>query len=227
MKNNLTNQLKNYTVLYVENEDLIRNSIANTLKYYFKEVYEAINGEDAYDLYLEYKPDLIISDIQMPKKNGIKMVEEIRVLDKDTLILITTAYSSEEYLLQLINLHINHYIIKPVNSNNLLEGIIKAFGDKLDKKLYFTPSLYFDMKIYKLFYKGIEVLLRKRDIDFLLLLHKNKNQILTYALIEENLWKDTSMSASALKTFIKEFRKRIPIDIISNIYQIGYKCKNL
>ena len=65
MNDNLTTQFKNYTVLYVEDEDLIRNSIINTLKYYFKEVYEAINGEDAYDLYLEYKPDLIISDIQM------------------------------------------------------------------------------------------------------------------------------------------------------------------
>ncbi len=227
MNDNLTTQFKNYTVLYVEDEDLIRNSITNTLKYYFKEVYEAINGEDAYDLYLEYKPDLIISDIQMPKKNGIKMVEEIRAVDKDTLILITTAYSSEEYLLQLINLHINHYIIKPVNSNNLLEGIIKAFGNKLDKKLYFTSSLYFDMKIYKLFYKNIEVILRKRDIEFLLLLHKNKHQVITYSLIEENLWKETSMSSSALKTFIKEFRKRMPIDIITNIYQIGYKLKNL
>ena len=50
MNDNLTTQFKNYTVLYVEDEDLIRNSIINTLKYYFKEVYEAINGEDAYDL---------------------------------------------------------------------------------------------------------------------------------------------------------------------------------
>ena len=197
------------------------------MKYYVKEVYEAINGEDAYDLYLEYKPYLIISDIQMPKKNGIKMVKEIRTLDKDTLMLIATAYSSEEYLFQLINLHINHYIIKPVNSNNLVEGIIKAFRDKLDKKLYFTPFLYFDMKISKLFYNNLEVLLRKRDIDFLLLLHKNKHQVISYSLIEDNLWKDTSMSSSTLKTFIKEFRKRMPIDIITNIYQIGYKLKNL
>ena len=79
MNDNLTTQFKNYTVLYVEDEDLIRNSITNTLKYYFKEVYEAINGEDAYDLYLEYKPDLIISDIQMPKKMVSKWLKKLEL----------------------------------------------------------------------------------------------------------------------------------------------------
>ena len=58
-------------------------------------------------------------------------------------------------------------------------------------------------------------------------MHKNKHQVITYSLIEENLWKETSMSSAALKTFIKEFRKRMPVDIITNIYQIGYKLKNL
>jgi len=225
MNDSLIAQLKNFTILCVEDEDIIRKGIVNTLKYYFKDVLDASNADDGYDLYVEYKPDIILSDIEMPRKNGIKMVEEIRENDLTTIIVMLTAYSSEEYLLELINLHISHYIIKPVHSENLLDGLIKSLAHKLDKRLVFTQELYFDMKSYKLFFKNEDVPLRKRDIDFLLLLFQNKNQIVNYAMIEEHLWKDKSMSISALKTFIKEFRKRIPIDIITNVLQIGYKLK--
>ena len=225
MNEELINQLNNYSVLCVEDEEIIRTGMVNTLKYYFKDVYEASNGDEAYDLYLQNKPDIILCDIQMPKINGIDFITKLRQKDRNTLVIMITAYSSEEYLMQLINLNINHYILKPLNSTNLLEGIIKAFGNRLNKHLFFSKDMYLDMKTYKLFYKKEEVLLRKRDIDFLLLLHENKNQIVPYSLIEDTLWRDKVMSSSALKTFVKEFRKRIPQDILINVQQIGYQLQ--
>ena len=224
---NLIKQLQEYTVLCVEDEDGIRKRLVNTLKYYFKGVYEASNGEDAFYLYREYKPSLIITDIEMPNKSGISLVEDIRKNDIETIIIMVTAYSNEEYLLDLINLHINQYLLKPVNSDSLLNGIIKAFGNKLHEILSFHKDLYFDMSQRELFYKNALVPLRKRDKEFLILLYKNKNSVLTYELIEEYLWRDKSMSIAALKTFIKEFRKRIPIEIIINKAQEGYKLINL
>ncbi|MFK2823724.1 response regulator transcription factor [Malaciobacter sp. WC5094] len=222
----LIKQLQNYTVLCVEDEDGIRKRMVNTLKYYFKEVYEANNGEDGFYMYQEYKPSLIISDIEMPNQNGISMIEQIRKKDFDTLVIMITAYSNEEYLLELINLNINQYILKPVNSDSLLNGITKAFGNRLNEMIEFSQDLYFDVTQMELFYKNELVSLRKRDKEFLLLLHKNRNGVLTYDLIEEYLWRDKSMSISALKTFIKEFRQRIPLDIITNVPQIGYKLVN-
>lgn len=220
------NQFKNYTILCVEDEDGIRKRLVNTLKYYFKDVYEASNGEDGYYIYYDKRPDVIISDIEMPKKNGIEMVEEIRKNDLSTIIIMLTAYSNEEYLLNLINLNINHYILKPVVSDNLLNGIVKAFGKKLEKEIIFTKELYFNIEKRELFYKDEMVILRKREKDFLLLLHENKNRVLVYSMIEEYIWKDKIMSPSALKTFIKELRQRLPIDLIVNIPQEGYKLKN-
>ena len=225
MNEELINQLNNYSVLCVEDEEIIRTGMVNTLKYYFKDVYEASNGDEAYDLYCENKPDIILCDIQMPKINGIDFITKLRQTDRNTLVIMITAYSSEEYLMQLINLNINHYILKPLNSTNLLEGIIKAFGNRLNKHLFFSKDMYLDMKTYKLFFNNAEVLLRKRDIDFLLLLHENKNQVVPYSLIEDTLWRDKVMSASALKTFIKEFRQRIPQDILINVQQIGYQLQ--
>jgi DNA-binding response OmpR family regulator len=226
MDEKILEQFKNYSILCVEDEDGIRKRLVNTLKYYFDDVLEASNGEDGYDLYQEYKPNIIISDIQMPKKNGIEMIENIRKNDHTTIIIMLTAFSSEEYLLKLINLHINHYILKPVNSENLLNGIIKAFGDKFDEKIIFDENLYFNMKEYELYYKEEIVVLRKRDKDFLLLLHENKTSVTTYSQIEEYLWRDKSMSMSALKTFIKELRQRLPLELISNVPQMGYKLEN-
>lgn len=221
----ITEQLKNYTILCVEDEDGIRKRLVNTLKYYFDEVYEASNAEDAYTLYYEHKPTIIISDIEMPKKNGIQLITDIRKNDLTTIIIMLTAYSSEEYLLSLINLNINHYILKPVTSETLLSGIIKAFGNKLENKIEFSDEMYFNMKERELYYQNKVITLRKRDKDFLLLLHEHKNRILTYSLIEEYIWKDKSMSMSALKTFIKELRQRLPIDLIINVPQEGYRLK--
>ena len=220
-------QFKNYTVLCVEDEDGIRKRLVNTLKYYFKDVYEASNGEEGYYLYYDERPDIIISDIEMPKKNGMEMVEEIRKNDLSTIIIMLTAYSNEEYLLNLINLNINHYILKPVISDNLLNGITKAFGKKLEKRIEFAEKLYFNTEKRELFYKDEIVILRKREKDFLLLLYENKNRVLTYSEIEEYIWKDKTMSTSALKTFIKELRQRLPIELIINIPQEGYKIKDL
>ncbi len=219
-------QLEKFTILCVEDEDGIRKRLVNTLKYYFKEVYEASNAQDGYYLYCDYKPDVILSDIEMPNENGISMVKDIREEDLDTLIVMITAYSNEEYLLDLINLNINQYILKPVNSESLLNGIVKAFGNRLNEVLNFSEELFFDMTQYELIYKSEIIPLRKRDKDFLILLHKNRNRVVTYDLIEEYLWRDKSMSLSALKTFIKEFRQRLPIDIITNKPQEGYKLKN-
>jgi len=225
MDDNLLEQFKNYTILCVEDENGIRKRLVNTLKYYFKDVLEASNGEDGYDLYLEYKPDIVLSDIEMPNKNGIEMIQLIREKDLRTILIMVTAYSNEEYLLDLINLNVNQYILKPINSDNLLTGIIKGLGDKLTKNLLFSKDCYFDIKKYQLFYKNEKITLRKREIEFLILLYKNKNSILNYEQIEEYIWKDKSMSMSALKTFIKELRQKLPLQLIHNIPQTGYKLE--
>lgn len=223
IKESIIEQFKHLKILCVEDEDGIRKRLVNTLKYYFEDVYEANNAEDGYAIFWEYKPDIILSDIEMPKNNGIEMVKKIRQEDSTVTIIMVTAYSNEEYLLDLINLNINQYILKPVNSENLLNGITKALGDKFCEKLIFTNEYFFDMQKYELIYKDKIINLRKRDKEFLILLYKNKNQILNYSKIEEYIWKDRSMSMCALKTFIKELRQKLPVELIQNIPQIGYK----
>ncbi len=223
MNDLLLNELKNTSILCVEDEDGIRQMIVKTLKYYFKDVYEASNGEDAYDLYIEYKPKIILSDINMNKGNGIDFVKKVRKNDLDTMIIMLTAYSNEEYLMDLINLNINHYILKPLNLSKLDSALDKYVNNKIDKKVILCENLVLDVQKRELLYNERDhISLRKREKDFLCMLFDNKNQITRYEQIEHELWSEKSMTSHALKSFIKEIRLKIPLNIIKNVPQEGY-----
>ncbi len=225
MDNSTLKQLKNFKILCVEDEYGIRKRLVNTLGYYFGEVIEASNSEEGLDRFYEKKPDIILSDIEMPDENGIEMVRKIREINIDVPIVMVTAYSNEEYLLRLINLNINYYILKPVNSENLLGGILKALGKRLKRNLDFGFGLHFDTYKREMLYHDKELPLRKREKDFLVLLHEHNGGITTYDKIEERLWQGRRMSKGALKTFVKELRSKLPADIIENIPLEGYRLK--
>jgi len=215
--------LENHTVLLAEDDEEIRKRIANTLKFYFKEVYEANNGYDAYELFLEKKPSLLISDIEMQDGNGIDLVKKIRKTNLAIPIIILSAYSKEEYLLKLINLKIDHYILKPATNKSLFEAISNALGEVQNTKLELNAHTFLDVDDCMLYYKKEEITLRKKEKDFLELLYQNRNQITSYELIQDYIWVDKIMTDNALKTFIKELRKKLPVNIIQNVIQEGYK----
>lgn len=224
MNESLLEQLKEFSILCVEDEDGIRKRLVNTLEYYFDDIYEANCGNDGYDMYLVHKPTIIISDIQMNNGDGISLVKKIRKDDPDTKIIMLTAYSNEEYLLDLINYNIDHYILKPLNSEKLQEALLKCLGDKLNVLLHLGCDVYLDTANRELSYKNEIITIRKREKEFLQLLYENKNCCVTsYEKIEHHIWDEKEMSTSALKTFIKEIRKKLPEDIIINVPQEGYK----
>jgi len=222
MTKNQMEELKQIPILCVEDEDGIREVIVETLKYYFDNVYEAKDGNEAYEMYLEYKPKIILSDIQMKNCDGISFVKKIRENDNKTTIIMITAYSNEEYLMELINLNINHFILKPLNLKKLNEALLK-YLDKPIKTIVLYEDLLLDLEKRELIYKNDEVIfLRKREKDFLELLFERKNGIITYSQIEEELWIDKEMTSHALKSFIKDLRYKLPINIIKNVPQEGY-----
>ena len=120
--------LKEITVLYVEDEDILRESIADMLQDVCKSVFTASNGEEGYKLFLEKQGhiNVIISDIQMPRLSGIEMSKKIREKSLEVPIIITTAFSDAKYLYESINVGIDAYTEKPVDMMHLLQTIQKA-----------------------------------------------------------------------------------------------------
>ena len=217
-------ELKKLSILCVEDEDGIRKRVINTLKYYFDDIYEASSGEEGYQSYQENLPDIVFTDIQMSDGDGIELVKRIRETDNTTKIIVLTAYSSEDYLLSLINLNINHFILKPLNIKKLQEVLTKILKEKFNSTLEISSGVFLDLSTREVKFGDKKVLVRRRERDFLALLYENKNRcVTTYFQIEERIWENSTMTTSALKTFIKEFRQRIPVNIIANVPQIGYK----
>lgn len=120
MENNFS---KNITLLYVEDESSIREFLATRLKKVVKEIYVAANGEEGLALFKEYKPDLVITDISMPKMDGIEMSKNIRDIDSNVPITMLTAHDDSSFLLKAIELNITNYITKPIEKNKLFESI--------------------------------------------------------------------------------------------------------
>jgi len=215
---------KDFTILYVEDDEGIRDINFSMFKRIFKEAYEASDGEIGYELYLKHKPDIIVTDIKMPKLSGLELAKRIRKDDEKIKIIITTAFNDEKYLLDAIELNLERYLIKPLTRRNLFPALEKAIS-KIDQKIFISKNFYFD-SVSSLFYFENRVIdMTKKELLFLSLLVKNRDKIVTYEEIEEEVWGYESMSLKSLRTTIGFLRKKLPFNAISNISNMGYKLK--
>lgn len=116
---------KDMSVLYVEDDKTIRAEIQQYLEKFFPTVELADNGEEGLALYTQGKYDLVFSDINMPKMNGIEMAKAILEQNPDQAIIINSAYNEVEYLQELFDAGIEYYVLKPVNMKQLNKIIFK------------------------------------------------------------------------------------------------------
>jgi len=123
---------ENLTVLYVEDDDMTVEEISFFLKKCVKKLLIAKNGQEGIDLFKAHEPDIVISDIQMPIKNGLEMSEEILKIKEDFPIILTSAHSDGDYLIKAIELKIEKYLLKPINMIEMLAVIQKSL--KLGKQ---------------------------------------------------------------------------------------------
>jgi len=132
---------KELTILIVEDDKEAREALVSMVQLDFKHVYEAENGCEGLSLFQKFKPDIILTDIQMPCMNGLEMIKEIREGSNDILAIFISAYSDVETMLQAIDLKIDAYIVKPF----LYKDILKKIDSNLsliskEGKLHMTLS---------------------------------------------------------------------------------------
>ncbi|MEA3554134.1 MAG: response regulator [Campylobacterota bacterium] len=116
--------LKEKTVLYVEDDAAIMQSFTKILKKVFAEVKTAINGKEGLEVFKENEDiSFVITDIKMPKMDGLDMAKAIKDISPNTPFILTTAHGEYDYFLRADEVGVYRYIQKPINVNELLQAL--------------------------------------------------------------------------------------------------------
>ncbi|NQY21945.1 MAG: response regulator, partial [Campylobacteraceae bacterium] len=212
-------EFKNIKILYVEDEDLIRENAISYLKRLFDHVYEAKDGFEALEVIKKENPHIIITDIKMPRMTGIELVKKIRENNSEVQIIMLTAFTDPEYLIPAVELGLVKYLIKPIMHNKIfpvLQQCVKNIKNKTLNIISISSLCSFDIFTKTLIHENKVIKLSKNELLLLNLLCVNVNRISTYKEIENNIWYDSFMSEDAIRSLIRNLRKKLPKECLEN-----------
>ncbi len=134
--------LKGLKLLYVEDNQDARKSTVMILKEFFSDITIAIDGQDGLDKFNINYFDIVITDIRMPRLNGLKMTKEIRKINKNIPILILSAYDELNFFMESIKLSVDGYLMKPIDVDQFLETLDKVtqkmkLADEVETNIHF------------------------------------------------------------------------------------------
>lgn len=218
-------KLKKSSILLAEDEENLRNSFKKVLLLYVDKVYAASDGEEALDFYNKYHPDILITDLKMPKLNGLDLIKIIRKENENIPIIVTSAYTDQSFLLESIKLSLIEYVVKPIRDTNLSE-LLEECANRLFKnsktivKLEKEAFYDYDNKTY--LYKKETIHLTSKEIEFIEILLAHKGSLVTKHNIEDKLYIYEEAPPSALKNLVFKLRKKLEVDIIKTVSKLGY-----
>jgi len=221
-----------YSVLYVEDDDGVRENYVAFLSRFYENVYEASNAEEAYEIYKQKKPNILLIDINLPQKSGIEFLQDVRQYDHSTRAIMLTAMSDVDTLVSASELKLTKYLIKPISRNELKDVLETAVSEIVNyttyanRVIHIQDSAYWDQDKEKLIVDGQEVFLTRKERALLALLISNMNKVVKSEDIIYELWYDyDNAKIASLKTLVKTLRKKVPENFVKNVFGIGYKIE--
>jgi DNA-binding NtrC family response regulator len=126
--------LYNFNILYLEDDEFLLKYTKDVLDDFFKEVYAVQTIAKAQNIIKNKKVDLIISDILLKNENGLDFIRELKQNNINLPIILTTAHSNTDYLLEAIKLKIDNYLIKPIEFNDLRQTLYDILLPRIQNK---------------------------------------------------------------------------------------------
>lgn len=221
--------LKRMTILFVEDDPLVLEQISSLLNIFFGKVITAENGQIAYTLYEDEEPDIILSDLQMPKIGGFDFFTLIRKHNQSIPIIILSAYSDHTMLFKAANAQIDSYIVKPVELEALLDVFRKVLPKITTKNLFFhfENNLIYNTLTEELFKKGELIPLGKKEKMLLKLFIQYNYRTIDKDEITYNIWPHEDVSESALKNLLNRLRNKVGFDLIVSVKGSGWRLNTL
>lgn len=214
-------------ILIVEDEDMIREGISDYLTDCGYETIQAGDGEEALKQFFNHQVDLVLLDIQMPKRNGLEVLSEIRKRSQVP-VLMLTAFQDEEYKMSAFAALADGYLEKPFSLS-----LLKVRVDAIFKRYYDTGRIFtyrdteVDFDSYSAKVADQEVAVNAKELEILDYLVKNEGRALTRAQIIDAVWKTTDEIPfdRVIDVYIKELRKKLNLDCILTVRNVGYKLE--
>jgi DNA-binding response OmpR family regulator len=162
----------------------------------------------------------------MPLLDGIGFVRKVRTENRDIPVVMITAHTDKQYLFDAIDLHTEKYIVKPIELELLLETLVHC-TDMIKacrvKTLEVNTKYSYNYDRKELTYEDESIVLNKKEIQFLEVLISHQERVVTYEELQDTVWMDDVMTDSALRSLVRNLRKKLPTDIVSNLSGVGYR----
>lgn len=124
-------------ILVVEDDKNLNEEIVNLVSLFFQEVFFAYNGVEALDIYEKNRIDVVITDITMPKMDGVALSKKLKQLYPEQSIVVVSAHRDSAYLVQLIDIGIDQLVYKPFDHQELLYRLLRVCEDiTLKQQMY-------------------------------------------------------------------------------------------
>jgi len=195
-------------ILLLEDNIALNRALLKVLQLDDHRVTSYLDGQQVLDS-LNINYDLYILDINVPNINGLELLDLIYRKNNSSKVIIISSNSDVDSLQKAYKLGCIDYLNKPFHLEELRIKI-----DKLNVEKY--------NKLSNIKLKDETVSLTKKEKFLLTLLLENKGLIVTYAMIEDNVYQDKAMSMDSLRALVRRLRLKLVDDIIDNILEEGY-----
>jgi DNA-binding response OmpR family regulator len=219
--------LKNLVVMFVEDENDIREALSSAIEDEFAKLISARDGDDGLKKFKKHKPDIVVTDISMPIMDGLEMTRAIKQISKETPVIILSAFSEKERLIKAIDVGVDKYLVKPIDPDELMQTLQQvakerfAAGDIVE----LGNGYQFDKGKHVLIYGEEVISLTKKELLFISLLVKYLGTYVLHEDIKRSVWANKNVSDAAIRTFIKRIREKTNKNFIKNVPGLGYKIQ--
>lgn len=220
--------LKSATVLYIDDDEALRDAIAQILSFFFDNVLTAADGLEGLEVFYGSETHIIITDLKMPTMDGLTFIKEIRSKNKNIPIIMASAYAEQENLLAAVKLNLVEYIIKPLTYDSLERALLECVDKMIQNgtlSIEIADGIRYDTLVNTLHKDGESVVLTRKEALLLRLLLENRGTLVEKELIEESVYADSPMSATALRNLALRLRKKLGNDVFITVGNFGYILK--
>ena len=197
--------LNKINILYVEDEEEVRTLTSNVLLKFVNSVVIACHGKEGLEIFEKYNGkgssledfDLIVTDINMPKMDGLEMLEEIYKIDHNTPAIVTTAHNDADFLKHAINLRVRGYVSKPLNLHDLIDTILLAVESTFLKNKLLDAN------------KNLESQIEEKTLELRSILDSQENMILVMDKDRLSIVNKTLLDFIGVET-IEEYKEKYP-----------------